>query len=400
MTKIMSANKPQAALTALLIILSTLLAACGDNTVTTAPQPATTTAAGAATTAAAGATTTAAAGAATTAAAGAATTAAAVAPSGPPVKITVFAPQGPNYDLATNSFTKEVSQKFNIQFTWQTTTWDGGPAKEKRQISLASGDYPDLYLLIPWVDQFTQADLLKYAKQGVVLPLNDLIKQYGPNIQAALDKYSDFKAMSTAPDGKIYGIPEFIQCYHCSFPDKLWMNSEWLKKVGLQQPKTTEDLRNVLTAFKTKDPNGNGKADEIPLSANVRDILLPYLMDAFIYDPQNNASQSTLVLNKGKVDIQGNKDGWKQGLTYIKSLYDAGLVDKGAFTQNFDAMKQEGDNANAVILGAGTVMHPAIFFTLGSPDGRDKQYDAVPPLTGPNGTQYATYANTSNPGAT
>ena len=37
-------------------------------------------------------------------------------------------------------------------FSSQTTTYDGGPAKEKRQISLASGDYPDLYMLIPWVD--------------------------------------------------------------------------------------------------------------------------------------------------------------------------------------------------------------------------------------------------------
>ena len=34
--------------------------------------------------------------------------------------------------------------------------YDGGPAKEKRQIALASGDYPDLFLLVPWVDQFTR----------------------------------------------------------------------------------------------------------------------------------------------------------------------------------------------------------------------------------------------------
>ena len=45
-----------------------------------------------------------------------------------------------------------MSDKFKIQFRWQTTTYDGGPAKEKRQIALASGDYPDLFLLIPWVD--------------------------------------------------------------------------------------------------------------------------------------------------------------------------------------------------------------------------------------------------------
>lgn len=31
-------------------------------------------------------------------------------------------------------------------------------------------------------------------------------------------------------------------------------------------PQTTDDLIKVLEAFKTKDPNGNGKADEIPMS--------------------------------------------------------------------------------------------------------------------------------------
>ncbi|WP_432889986.1 ABC transporter substrate-binding protein [Kribbella sp. CA-245084] len=320
----------------------------------------------------------------------------------PAVTLNVFAPQGPDFNLATNAFTKLASQKFNITFKWQTTTYDAGPAKEKRQISLASGDYPDLYMLIPWVDQFTQADLLKLGSQGVILPLNQLIDQYAPNIKKALDATPDWKAMATAPDGKIYGMPQWVDCYHCTYQDKLWMNSAWLKKLGLQQPKTTEDMRKVLEAFKTQDPNGNGKADEIPISADVRDSLIPYFMNAFIYDPQGTSgnNNSTLVLNNGKVDIQANKDGWKQGLAYINSLYKEGLIDKGAFTQNPDALQQQGDHAGATVLGSATVLHPGIFVTVGSPDGRDKQYDAVPPLTGPDGANFTGYNFPSVPGGT
>lgn len=320
----------------------------------------------------------------------------------PPVTLSVFAPQFPDANLATNAFTKEMTKKFNITFKWQTTTLDGGPSKEKRQISLASGDYPALYMLIPWVDQFTQADLLKLSNQGVVLPLNDLIDKYGPNIKKALDANPEFKKMATAPDGKIYGLPQWVDCFHCSYQDKLWMNSDWLKKVGLPQPKTTDDMRAVLEAFKTKDPNGNGKADEIPLSADTRDALIPYFMNAFIYDPQgtsgNNAS--TLVLNNGKVDLQANKDGWKQGLTYLKGLYADGLIDKGAFTQNPDGLLAQGNNADNVILGSATVLHPGIAVTIGSKDGRDKQYNAVPPLTGPGGANFTGYNFPSAPGAT
>ena len=320
----------------------------------------------------------------------------------PAVTINVFAPQGPEANLKNNEFTEAIAKKFNITFKWQTTTLDGGPAKEKRQISLASKDYPDLYLLIPWVDQFTQADLLKMSSQGVIIPLNELIDQYAPNIKKALEAVPEYKAMATAPDGKIYGLPQWVDCYHCTYQGKLWMNSAWLKKLGLQQPKTTEEMRNVLRAFKTKDPNGNGKADEIPVSADVRDSLIPYFMNAFVYNPQGTSgnNNSTLVLNDGKVDLQAAKEGWRKGLDYLRSLYEEGLIDKGAFTQNPDALTQQGDNAGAVILGSATVLHPGIFVTIGSPDGRDKQYNAVPPLTGPEGANYTGYNFPSVPGAT
>ena len=157
----------------------------------------------------------------------------------------------------------------------------------------------------------------------------------------------------------------------------------------------------MLRAFKNDDPNGNGKADEIPLSADTHDILLPYLMNAFIYDPQNpdKGVTSTLALNNGRVDIQANKDGWRKGLEYIKSLWDEGLIDKGAFTQNPEALQQQG-NTKENILGSATVLHPYIFVNAGLKDGRDKDYDAVPPLTGPDGAAFAAYTYPAVPGAT
>jgi putative aldouronate transport system substrate-binding protein len=319
----------------------------------------------------------------------------------PAVTLDVFAPQAADWNLSTNDFTKKAKQQFNISFKWQTTTFDGGPAKEKRQISLASGDYPDLYLLIPWVDQFTPAELMKLGNQGVLVPLNQLIDQYGPNIKKALEAEPEWKAMATAPDGKIYGMPQWVDCYHCTYQGKLWMNSTWLKKLGLEQPKTTEDMRNVLRAFKTQDPNGNGKADEIPLSASVRDALIPYFMNAFIYDPQGTSgnNNSTLVLNDGKVDTQANKDGWREGLAYMNSLYKEGLIDKGAFTQNPDALQQQGDSGKVPMLGSAAVLHLGIAVS-NLPDGRQKQYDAVPPLTGPQGVNHTGYNFPSAPGAT
>ncbi|WP_274652015.1 extracellular solute-binding protein [Paenibacillus humicola] len=313
-----------------------------------------------------------------------------------PVTINVFADEDTtnNQDLATNAFSKELEQKFNIKFNWTTVPYDGAP--EKRQISLASGDYPDAFLLVPYIDNFTQNDLLRYGQQGVILPLNDLIDQYAPNIKKTLEENPDYKAINTAPDGKIYGLTQLSACYHCSFPNKMWVNTKWMKQLGIETPKTTEDFKKMLEAFKNDDPNGNGKKDEVPLSGSKETFgvhVIPYLMNAFIYDDDH----TYLMMDSGKVDFSPNKPQWREGLKYVKSLFDEGLIDPGAFTQNADAFKKIGENSPQ-ILGAGAGMHPAIFIDIADGNRYSKDYDSIPPISGPDGTAYATTQYTGNPG--
>ncbi|GAA2157955.1 MULTISPECIES: hypothetical protein [Glycomyces] len=320
--------------------------------------------------------------------------------------ITIFAPQGEDADLDTNAFTKVIEEKFDVDLQFETTTWDGTAAGEKRQISLASGDYPDAYMLIPWVDQFSSDELVKLGGQGVILPLDDLIGEDTPNLTAAFEKEPGFKELATSPDGKIWGIPAWNDCYHCSYPSKLWMNSAWLDILGLEQPTTPEELRTVLEAFKTQDPNGNGKADEIPLSAAGGSSLLSYLMNPYVYTAEMYANAegttpATLGVDGDKVVLQPTKDQWRDAIAYVASLYEDGLIDEGAFTQNGEALNAKGNSAEGVILGSVAVMHPW-FVTNDHEDGRYGQYDAVPPLTGPNGSD-ATYSGGgagAAPGAT
>lgn len=316
-----------------------------------------------------------------------------------PVQINIFAPQAADRDMETNAFSNALEEMFNVNFNWTVTTYDPRDAAEKRNLALASGDYPDIFMLIPWVDQFSQVDLLKYGQQGVLLPLNDLIAQYAPNIQAMLDAEPDFKAMATAPDGTIWGLPQFIQCYHCSYGNKMWINSRWLEELDIPMPTTMEEFRDALIAFREQDVNGNGVADEV-LSGATMDYgtrMIPFLMNGFIYDDD----RTHLLLNDGQVDIAANKPEWKEGLAYIKSLYDAGLIDIGAFTNNADLYSAFGNNATAQMLSAGAGMHPWIFVNCA--DNADPaycgDYDPVPPLQGPH-SAFSTYIPNAVPGAT
>ncbi|WP_239297737.1 ABC transporter substrate-binding protein [Paenibacillus sp. ACRRY] len=289
-----------------------------------------------------------------------------------------------------------MEKKFDVQLNWTTVPFDG--AAEKRQISLASGDYPDLYMLIPWVDRFSQTDLLKFGQQGVIIPLNKLIEQYAPNIKKVLDTNEYYRAMNTAPDGNIYGLTGLNECFHCSYPNKMWINTKWLEQLDLKEPGTTEEFKQMLEAFKTQDPNGNGKADEVPLSGSVENFgvrIVPFLMNGFIY----NDDRTYLIVKDGQVGISADKPEWREGLTYIHSLYNEGLIDPGAFTQNAGTFKQIGDNADPQLLGAGAAMHPAIFVNTAEDSPYGKDYKAIPPLKGPH-TEYASYNYPIDPGAT
>ncbi|MGP4113694.1 ABC transporter substrate-binding protein [Streptomyces sp. 4N509B] len=316
--------------------------------------------------------------------------------------ITIFASQLAQMNLNTNSFTRELERKFDVDLRFETTSVEATAATEARQISLAGGDLPDAYMLVAWATQFNQSELLRYGQQGLLTPLNDLIEQHAPNIQAAFEEEPEFERFSTAPDGTIWGLPQWNDCYHCSYPYKFWINTEWLDNLGLSMPTTPEQFFDVMVAFKEDDPNGNGKADEIPLTGNTQNSLVPFIMNAFIYNAFNSGvvgQPVSLGLNGDTVQVQAAQEGWREGLRFLNRMWEADLIDPAAFSQGPDTMQATGNAAQGVTVGGMTGMHPGMLVTIGQEDGRDNQYDPMPPLTGPAGDP-ATYVMPSTPGAT
>lgn len=305
-----------------------------------------------------------------------------------PIPVTIFTPKlswDGEFDSDSNVFTKEMEEKFNIKINWELAPQDA--AKEKQQLSLASGDYPDAFLGVTWLDGISKIDAQKYGKEGIFLPLNDLIKEYAPNIQKAMQEIPYLESGSTAPDGNIYALPAINECFHCSRYGKMWINTKWLENLKLEMPTTTEEFRDVLRAFKNNDPNGNGKKDEIPLSGETTEVGNSpniFLMNSFIH----SNGKDYINVENGELYLAAMKPEWKEGLKYIHSLYDEGLIDTGTYTQNMEALKQLGTTEGDAILGASAATHLAVFMDLAHENSPN--YDVVPPIKGPNGAQFTT----------
>ncbi|RXZ80017.1 extracellular solute-binding protein [Paenibacillaceae bacterium] len=300
--------------------------------------------------------------------------------------IRIMVPSNPTVeDFATNEFTKYLEEKTNINIEWEVIP--SKSAAEKLNLMLSSGDdLPDVIMDFG----VSNAQQMIYGNQGIFLPLNDMIEKYGVETKNMFEKLPVVKESITAPDGNIYSLPHVNECFHCTLPRRMWIYQPWLDQLDLQMPTTTDEFYEVLKAFKTKDPNGNNKADEIPLSGSPSGFyssIDSFLMNAFIYNPGGNG----VYLEDGKTVVPFDKPEWQEGLKYLRKLYKEGLLDPQSLTQDGDQLKRLGENPEVAIMGAAAGMHMGVISEFYGSSNRWLEYKTVPPLKGPGGVQIAPY---------
>lgn len=158
-----------------------------------------------------------------------------------------YTPEPPGED---NVIVEEIGKRTNtkLNITWVSPNNYG----DKVNVTLASGDIPDLMLL----DNAFTAQVRMMVEQGAFWDLTPYIQDY-PNLM----KYPEEAWINTKQaDGKNYGIPRVRPVDGGNF---VYIRKDWLDKLGLEVPKTTDELYTVLKAFVEQDPDGNGKADTI-----------------------------------------------------------------------------------------------------------------------------------------
>lgn len=292
-------------------------------------------------------------------------------------------------DYNTNAFTKLMEERTGIHINW--TTIPEQAEKEKLNLILASGDYPDVFFGCGFNDDM----LTQYgADEQLIIPLNDLIKEYMPNLTKILNETPGAWAAITSPDGKIYGLPSFNECFHCENSNKMWVYKPFLEKLGLDMPKTTKEFEEMLIAFRDNDPNGNGLKDEIPFAAatkNWHGTADLFLLNSFIYTDINsyiNASSSAyqgFYLDNGIIKTVVDTKEYHDGLRYLNNLYKEGLIFTGSFTQDGQQLVQLVEGSNDPIVGVTAGGWGGTFSSFGS--DRYKEFRALEPLIGPNGEQ-------------
>lgn len=314
-----------------------------------------------------------------------------------PVTLTGFIPSiGFISDMATNNGIVRLENMTNVHVEWiESSKVD---ARNKLSILLSSGTYPDI-IQGASSNALSAQDLIRYGTQGLFLPLNDLIEKNGYYIQAMFDALPSVREAITSSDGNIYGLPAvFTDDYHMTMRQKLWVNREWLDRLGLDMPETTDEFYTVMKAFKDEDANGNGDPDdEIPMTGAKRHLedLPMWIMNAFVPAGGPDDSGDALLNNyefivNEEVSFSADKPEFREGLRFIRKMYNEGLIYVTALTQDREQMKSLVDGGETARIGAVASHHPGNFANLGDAENsRFKQYEVMPPIKGPKGQQNA-----------
>lgn len=112
---------------------------------------------------------------------------------------------------------------------------------QKLNVSIASDDLPDLM----WVDA---AQLKRMVEDDMLADLTDVYANYAAEFTNKVLTDDGGSAMEAATfGGKLYGLPHIQSGYGST--EVLWVRADWLEKLGLDTPKTMEDVLNAARAI-------------------------------------------------------------------------------------------------------------------------------------------------------
>jgi putative aldouronate transport system substrate-binding protein len=270
-------------------------------------------------------------------------------------------------DPNTTPFWQMVEDATNVHINWISVTGDNWA--NYTNLMWASGDYPDIATNL--------TNTVYYAEQGVFFPQNSIWQQNMPNFMKILQAHPEIELFCQYDDGNIYALPA-LEENNIEMINGIWINKPWLDKLGLAVPTTLEEFVNVLIAFKTQDPNGNGIADEIPFTFGWGNELLGWF----------GASNDWLIRD-AKAVYSPATENYKQYVQFMNRLWNLGLIDPEIYTQDGSTFDAKGKMDPPVY---GVITHYGLYLVAG--DSTYDDYILLAPIktgTDPSGAYNGRY---------
>lgn len=219
--------------------------------------------------------------------------------------------------LEDNVWSRYLEETLNIKLNWLWST-NSEQYPQKVNIAITSDDIPD-------VMQVSASQLKMMYDNGQIMDITDVMKEnLAPYTEEVLNSDGGLGLQAATFDGKLYAIPKVGSPLLTA--KVLWVRTDWLENLGLELPKTVEDMRNLAEAFTTQDPDGNGKDDTYGL-AIYKDLYGSGYADLTGFFDAYDAYPSIWVDTGDGIVWGGIQPEVKTALEALHEMYAAGQID-------------------------------------------------------------------------
>jgi putative aldouronate transport system substrate-binding protein len=210
--------------------------------------------------------------------------------------------------------------------------------EEKLNAALASGQLADLVTLGP-VGSTTVRSALG---SGMFWDVEEYIDEF-PN----LSKIPEQTIESARIDGKLYGVPyqRFLARYG------VVVRQDWLDNLGLEVPRTIEELTEVARAFTEDDPDGNGQDDTVGFYDREESFSIGFESLAGYF----GAGVEFEVTDDGQVVPSFTTDAFKEAMEWYRGVYENGWVN-----QEFVTVQKQ-NQQDGIARGKGGIVVTGLF---------------------------------------
>ena len=240
---------------------------------------------------------------------------------------TAMANAGEPYD--NNRWIRMYRDEVGIECSYKLISPNAEDYQQKLVLAMTSGDLPDIF----YVNDLTLYKQMVDA--GVIADLTEIYeKEANPTLRGIVEGEGTDFIENFKFDGKLYCIPNKMPSTNGY--SYLWIRKDWLDKLGLEVPKTMDDVMEVARAFVEQDPDGNGKNDTMGLSIDENYTNFGSMGIFWAFGGQASGKKFWSKLEDGKVGYSMVQPEMKGGLKWLQDMYKQGLLNPEFSTQSFN----------------------------------------------------------------
>ena len=308
-----------------------------------------------------------------------------------PITLKIMVPISANHSksLGDLEMIQEYEKMANVHVEWDEVSEQA--YNERYKLVLASNELPDAF---GSGFSYDGSIVYRYAKEGLIIPLEDLIESSTVNMKKYFNEREDFRKLCTYPDGHIYALPSIDENQNIRMGNFIAANYTFLEKLGMDVPETIDELEEYLRAATSTDLNGDGK-NEIGLSFNKTDptitpnkITRMFSMFGVSWEPNTYLHYT----GEGDFVFAPTMKETREALEYFHTWYADGLIDQEIFTQDAAQLKAKGTD-QGVALGIAST-----YPELNGSNAEKNEYHLIPAPKMSNGEDGIWYRDGLIPG--